>query len=235
MAYEAMFATGGEPSSQGHLAQTAVSSTRSHGSRTQTKWPKEKLAATRLDVNFQPTPEATMDKFVLVCGLIARKRVLINKAVDDLSPIEKEHLFTVLDEKLDYPANLEEFVCKKAVKATVSEIGTLQWWFKAHLRKKYVSEKETPFVKHAFLHQQDWDIFVRETNSPSFQQLSQEMKQKRALHNKPHKMGKRGEGCKARCRRKTKPLGPISWTFETFSAGKGREEEKRVLVKEAGA
>jgi hypothetical protein len=30
-------------------------------------------------------------------------------------------------------------------------------------------------------------MFVQETNSPSFQQLSQEMKQKRALHNKPHK------------------------------------------------
>jgi hypothetical protein len=35
--------------------------------------------------------------------------VSINKAVDDLSPIEKDHLFTVLEEKLDYPANLEEF------------------------------------------------------------------------------------------------------------------------------
>jgi hypothetical protein len=32
--------------------------------------------------------------------------VLINKAVDDLSPIEKEYLFTVLEEKLDYLANL---------------------------------------------------------------------------------------------------------------------------------
>jgi hypothetical protein len=30
-------------------------------------------------------------------------------------------------------------------------------------------------------------MFVQEINSPSFQQLSQEMKQKRALHNKPHK------------------------------------------------
>jgi hypothetical protein len=35
-------------------------------------------------------------------------------------------------------------------------------------------------------------MFVRETNSPSFQQLSQEMKQNRALHNKPHKMGRKG-------------------------------------------
>jgi hypothetical protein len=35
-------------------------------------------------------------------------------------------------------------------------------------------------------------MFVKETNSPSFQQLSQEMKQKRALHNKPHKTGRKG-------------------------------------------
>jgi hypothetical protein len=35
-------------------------------------------------------------------------------------------------------------------------------------------------------------MFVQETNSPSFQQLSQEMKQKRALHNKSHKTGRKG-------------------------------------------
>jgi hypothetical protein len=46
--------------------------------------------------------------------------VSINKAVDDLSPIEKDHLFTVLEEKLDYPANLEESICKKAVKEAIS-------------------------------------------------------------------------------------------------------------------
>jgi hypothetical protein len=59
-------------------------------------------------------------------------------------------------------------------------------------KKKYVSEEETPFVKHTFLQQEDWDMFVQETNSPSFQQLIQEMKQKRALHNKPHKTGRKG-------------------------------------------
>jgi hypothetical protein len=94
------------------------------------------------------------DRFVLVCGLIARERVSNNKAVDDLSPIEKDHLFTILEEKLDYPANLEESVRKKAVKAVkaaISHIGTLQQRFKAHLRKKYVNEEETPIVKHAFL------------------------------------------------------------------------------------
>jgi hypothetical protein len=42
-----------------------------------------------------------------------------------------------------------------------------------------VNEEETPSMKQAFLQQQDWDMFVQETNSPSFQQLSQEMKQKR--------------------------------------------------------
>jgi hypothetical protein len=35
-------------------------------------------------------------------------------------------------------------------------------------------------------------MFVQETDSPSFQQLRQEMKQKRALHNKPHKTGRKG-------------------------------------------
>jgi hypothetical protein len=150
------------------------------------------LTATGLDANFWPTLDAARDRYVLVSGLITRERVSINKAVDDLSPIEKEHLFTILEEKLDYPANLEEYACKKVVKAAILEIGTLQRRFKAHSRKKYVSGKETPFLKHAFLRQQDWGMFVQETNSPSFQQLSQEMKQKRALHNKPHKMGRKG-------------------------------------------
>jgi hypothetical protein len=35
-------------------------------------------------------------------------------------------------------------------------------------------------------------MFVQETNPPSFKQLNQHMKQKRALHNKPHKMGIKG-------------------------------------------
>jgi hypothetical protein len=137
---------------------------------------QHKLLRVVLDANFWPTPDAARDRFVLVCGLIAQERVSINKAVDDLSLIEKEHLFTVLEEKLDYPANLEEFVHMKAIKATISEIGTLQRRFKAHLRKKYVSEEKTPFVKHAFLQQQDWDMFVQEINSPLYHQLSQEMK-----------------------------------------------------------
>jgi hypothetical protein len=83
------------------------------------------MTATGLDANFWPTLDAVRDRFVLFCGLIARERVSINKAVHDLSPIEKDHLFTVLEEKLDYPTNLEESVRKKAVKATISQIGTL--------------------------------------------------------------------------------------------------------------
>jgi hypothetical protein len=95
-----------EPSLKGHLAQAAASSTRSRGSRTQTKWPKDKLTATGLDANFWPTPDPVRDRFVLVCGLISRERVSINKVVNDLSSIEKDHLFTYLEEKLDYLANL---------------------------------------------------------------------------------------------------------------------------------
>jgi hypothetical protein len=89
-----------------------------------------------LDANFWPTPDAARDRFVLVFGLIARERVSINKVVDDLSQIEKDHLFTVLDEKLEYPANREESIHKKVVKAAISNIGTLQWRFKAYLKKK---------------------------------------------------------------------------------------------------
>jgi hypothetical protein len=40
-------------------------------------------------------------------------------------------MFTILDEILDYPANLEEYVRKKAVKAAILEIRTLQRQFKA--------------------------------------------------------------------------------------------------------
>jgi hypothetical protein len=84
------------------------------------------LTTTGLDANFWPTPDAARDRFVLVCGLIVRERVSINKAVDDLSPIEKDHLFTVLEEKLKYPTSLEESVRKKAVNAAISKIRTLQ-------------------------------------------------------------------------------------------------------------
>jgi hypothetical protein len=97
--------------------------------------PEDKLTATGLDANFWPTPYAVRDRFVLVYCLIGRERVSINKAVDDLSPIEKDHLFTVLEENLDYPANLEECIRKKAVKEAIPQIGSLQRRFKAHFKK----------------------------------------------------------------------------------------------------
>jgi hypothetical protein len=90
------------------------------------------LTVTRLDANFWPTPDAARDRFLLVYDPIAREKVSINKVVDDISAIGKDHLFTDLEKKLDYPANLEESVRKKAVKAAISEIGTLQRRFKAH-------------------------------------------------------------------------------------------------------
>jgi hypothetical protein len=68
----------------------------------------------------------------------------------------------------------------------------LQRRFKAHLRKTYVRQEESPFEKHGFLKLEDWEVFVQETNSPFFQRVSKEMKDKRALHNKPHKMGRKG-------------------------------------------
>jgi hypothetical protein len=56
------------------------------------------------------------------------------------------------------------------------------------------------------------------------------MKQKRALRNKPHKMGRKGyHGKRKEWEEEDAKLaarGPISWTFETLSAGKGREEEE---------
>jgi hypothetical protein len=67
-------------------------------------------------------------------------------------------------------------------------------------------------VKHAFLQQQDWDMFVQETNSPAFQQLSQEMKQKTALHNKPHKTAEKVIVVKGKSGRRSE--GPIRQTRE---------------------
>jgi hypothetical protein len=40
------------------------------------------------------------------------------------------------------------------------------------------------------------------------------------------RVGGGGGGCKVSCRRKTEPLGPIPWTFETLYAGKGRKKRK---------
>ena len=139
--------------SQGHSAATAASSTRSCGSRIATKWPEDKLTATRLDDNFWPTPDAARQRFVLVCGLIARERVSINKCVDHLSPNDKEQLFKTLEEMLEYPANMEESVRKKEIKVAMSEIAILQRRSKTHIRAKYVRQDESPFAKHGFYRQ----------------------------------------------------------------------------------
>ena len=73
------------PASQAHSSQNAGSSTRARKSRTQTKWPEDKLTATGLDDQGWPTPDAVRERFVLVCGFIARERVSINIKVEDLT------------------------------------------------------------------------------------------------------------------------------------------------------
>ena len=71
-------------------------------------------------------PDAARDRFVLLCGLIARERVSINRKLEDLTYDEKKALFTALQEKLEYPANLSTADLNKVMKADMSEITTLQ-------------------------------------------------------------------------------------------------------------
>ncbi|KAG2550372.1 hypothetical protein PVAP13_9KG346964 [Panicum virgatum] len=163
--------------SQAHSSQTAESTTRARKSRTQTKWPEDKVTVTGLDEQGWPTPDAARERFVLVCGLIARERVSINVKVEDLTPETRRDLFTVLEEKLEYPANLSIVARDKAIKSAMKEIALLQRRFKAHLRADFVRQDELPFEKHHFLKPEDWEY--------------QEMKEKRAKHNKPHKMGRK--------------------------------------------
>jgi hypothetical protein len=63
-------------------------------------------------------------------------------------------------------------------------------------------------VKHAFLQQQDWDMFVQETNSPSFQQLRRWNKREHCIIS--HTRWEEKVIMVTSCRRKTEPLGPIS-------------------------
>ena len=72
--------------SQAPSSQTAGSSTSARKSRTQTKRPEDKVTATGLDDDGWPTPDAARKRFVTVCGLIARERVLINTNAEDLTP-----------------------------------------------------------------------------------------------------------------------------------------------------
>ena len=150
------------------------------------------MTATGLDEQGWPTPDAARERFVLVCGLIARERVSINVTVEDLTPETRRDLFTILEEKLEYPANLSTAARNKAIKSAMKEIALLQWRFKTHLRADFVRQDELPFEKHPFLKPEDWEQFVETTRSPLFEHVSQEMKVKRAKHNKPHKMGRKG-------------------------------------------
>ena len=83
------------------LNTTVTKKTLIHNSRlkTVTKWPEDKVTATRLDEKGWLNPDAAREKFILVCGLIARERVSINIKVEDLILEEKRELFTVLEEK----------------------------------------------------------------------------------------------------------------------------------------
>ncbi|RLN28936.1 hypothetical protein C2845_PM05G13560 [Panicum miliaceum] len=74
----------------------------------------------------------------------------------------------------------------------MKEIASLQRRFKAHFRAYFVRQDELPFEKHPFLKPEDREWFVETTNSRFFEQVSQEMKDKRAKHNKPHKTGRKG-------------------------------------------
>ena len=84
------------------------------------------MTATGLDEQGWPTPNAMRERFVLVCDLIARERVSINSKVEDLTPDERRDLFTVLEEKLEYPGNLYTAARNKAIKLAMKEIVTLQ-------------------------------------------------------------------------------------------------------------
>ena len=84
------------------------------------------MTATGLDEQGWPTPDATSERFILVCGLIAWERVSINVKVEDLTPETRRDLFTILEEKLEYPANLSTAAHDKAIKSTMKEIALLQ-------------------------------------------------------------------------------------------------------------
>ena len=86
-------------------------------------------------------PDAARERFVLVCGLIARERVSINVKVEDLTPETRRDLFTILEKKLEYPANLSIAARDKAIKSAMKEIALLQRRFKAHLRVDFVARR----------------------------------------------------------------------------------------------
>ena len=82
---------------------------------------------------------------------------MLTVTVEDLTPETRRDLFTVLEEKLEYPANLSIVAHDKAIKSARKEIALLQWRFKAHLRANLVRQDELPFEKHPFLKPEDWE------------------------------------------------------------------------------
>ena len=113
------------------------------------------MTVTGLDVQGWQTPDAARERFVLVCGLIARERMSINSKVEDLTPDERRDLFTILEEKLEYPANLSTAARDKAIKSAMKDIALLQRRLKRHLRADFVRQDELPFEKHPFLKPED--------------------------------------------------------------------------------
>ena len=122
----------------------------------------------RRQVDCWPTANVVRDIFVLVCGLIARERVSIDTKLEDLTLDDKNELFTVLEKKLEYSANMSTVDRNKAIKSAMDEIASLQQRLKSHLRADLVRQDELPFEKHPFLKPEDWEEFVETTNSPFF-------------------------------------------------------------------
>ncbi|CAO2146142.1 unnamed protein product [Urochloa humidicola] len=91
------------PGSQVHSSHTAGSSTRAREPRTQTKWPEDRLAASGIDAEGWLIPDSARDRFVLVCGLIARERVSINRKVKDLTEHERERVVQLFTGKAGVP------------------------------------------------------------------------------------------------------------------------------------
>ncbi|RLN27957.1 hydroxyproline-rich glycoprotein-like [Panicum miliaceum] len=156
-----------------HSSQTKESGTRARKPRTQTKWPEDKFTAIGIDDEVWPVPQATRDRFVLVCGLIAQERVSINVKLESIPKETKEREFFLgIEEFLEYPGNLSSVDRQKAIRLAIKEIGILHRRFKSHLRKDFVRQELTPFQKHPFLKQEDWDQFVDITKSEDFVQKS---------------------------------------------------------------
>ena len=84
------------------------------------------MTATGLDDDGWPTPDVARKRFVTVCGLIARERVSINTNAEDLTPKQRRDMFTILEEKLEYPADLSTAARDKALKSAMNEIASLQ-------------------------------------------------------------------------------------------------------------